>query len=174
MPRNTFVIVSLLAVFAALVIGVNMGKRFANPAPPPTGGPLPSPTIDLSPSPTPAQTMTYRSVACSISFDYPVRLTKQETPASMSAIFTDLQNANAMIVFTCQKDIPKPPLSTDKIEAMKIGSISGTLYHDANAKDGKPIDKLIFRHPKTGFDIFLAGLGPTFQHAIDSLKILPQ
>ncbi len=173
MPRNTFLVVSLLAIFAALVIGVNMGKRLGNPAP----TPLPSPTIGLSPSPTPAQSMMYRSVACSISFDYPVSLIKQETPASTSAIFTDPQNTSStsgMIVFTCQKDIPKPPLPTDKIEAMKIGSVSGTLYHDTTAHDGKPIDKLIFHHPKTGLDIFLAGLGPTFQHAIDSLKILPQ
>ncbi len=173
MPRNTFVLISLLAVFAALVIGVNIGKRFNNPS----TVVVSPPTITITPpagEPTLLpQTITYASPACGVSFDYPANFAKQEAFASTSAIFTDSQNANAMIIFTCQKDIPKPPLPPDKIETMKVGSISATLYHDANAKDGKPIDKLIFRHPKTGLDIFLAGIGSTFQQTLASIKILP-
>ncbi len=170
MPRNTFIIISLLAVFAALVIGVNIGRRLSNQS----IVVVSPPTTTITPSPTPLpQTIIYASPACGISFDYPANFTKQETPASMSAIFADPQNANVMIVFTCQKDIPKPPLPTDKIEAIKIGSISATLYHDTTARDGKPIDKLIFHHPKTGLDIFLAGLGPIFQQTLASIRILP-
>lgn len=169
MPRNTFLVVTILAVFAALVVGVNIGKRISNQS----IVVVPSPTTTITPSPTPLpQTITYTSPACSVSFDYTATFIKQEATASAGIIFIDPQNINSVMIFTCQKDIPRPPLSPDKIETIAIGSASAKLYHDINAKDGAPIDKLIFRHPKTGLDVFLGGLGTSFQQAIASLKIL--
>lgn len=171
MHRNVLVIVTFLAVSAALVVGVNIGKRVS--APPavlpaltttPTGGPTPTPPL--------LQTLTYDSLVCNVSFDYPDTFIKQETQASASAIFIDPQNTTSMVIFTCQKDIPRPPLPPEKIETIQIASISAKLYHDTNAKDGSPIDKLIFYNPKIRMDVFLAGLGPVFQAALASLKIL--
>ncbi len=172
MPRNTFLVVTILAVFAALVVGVNIGKRLSN-APPPAGGSTSTaiPTPALTPTPTTAPPITYISKTCGVSFDYPPNFTKQEASGSSGVIFTD-PDVKTMIIFTCQKDIPRPPLAPGNIETIQIASMSAKLYHDTNAKDGTPIDKLIFRHPKNGLDVFFAGLGPLFQQAISSLKIL--
>lgn len=171
MPKNTFVLVALLAIFAALVVGVNIGKRFTQPiASPstPTINPQPS---ELSPTSLPKRA-AYTSQQCGISFEYPENFIKQEASQSAGAVFVAPERSADVIMVTCQKDIPRPALSPEKIETIAIGSNSAKLYHDASAKDGAPVDKLIFRHPKTGLDIFLAGLGTSFQQAVASLKIL--
>ncbi len=168
MPRNTFLVVSFLAIVAALVLGVNIGKRLTNP---------PTPTLVTTPAPSPTPTVipltTYTSKTCGVSFEYPAEFVKQEASESAGAIFADPNDIKSMIIFACQKDIPRVPLPPEKIETMQIGSASAKLYHDASSKDGTPIDKLIFRHPKNGLDVFLAGLGPVFTRAVSSFKILP-
>lgn len=167
MPRNTILVITVLAVFAALVVGVNIGKRLSNP-------PNPTPTITptLTPTPTPVPPITYVSKTCGISLDYPPNFIKQEASDAAGVIFTDPNDAKTMIVLACQKDIPRSPLPPDKIETIQIASVSAKLYHDQSMKDGSPIDKLIFSLPKKGIDVLVAGLGPTFQAAISSLKIL--
>ncbi len=178
MPRNTFIVISVLAVIAALVVGVNVGKGMN------TGQTtLPTPAVtpeEISPTPISPSLTTYTNTNCGISFDYPANFMKQEVASSAStsagAVFADPQNTGStsgVIVFTCQKDIPRPPLLATSIETILIGSTSAKLYHDTNAKDGSPTDKLIVRHPKTGLDIFLAGLGTTFRQVVASIKILP-
>ena len=163
MYRNTFILVSLLAVFAALVIGVNIGRRGSlSQAPTPTPGPAPA-------SP---QLLSFNDATCGISLKYPSNLTKLDS-ATGSAVFLDPKNPQAGLVVICQKDIPRPPLSADKIESFQIGSVSAKLYHDTTAKDGKPVDSLIFANPKTKLDVFISGLGDTFQQVIQTVEILP-
>lgn len=168
MPRNTFLVVIALAVLAALVVGVNIGKRLSNaPSAPPS---VTTPT--LSPTPTPIQPVTYTSNTCGVSFDYPADFIKQEASESAGALITDPKDPKTMIVVACQKNIPRVPLPPERIETIRIASISAKLYHDRSLKDGTPIDKLIFYNPKTKLDVFLAGLGPVFDAAVASLKIL--
>lgn len=102
---------------------------------------------------------------------YPDNLVKLDN-ASNSAIFSHPDDPQASVVVTCQTDISRPPLLPEKIEPVQIGSVAAVLYHDASTKDGTPIDKLIFRHPQNGLDVFVAGIGSTFQQIITSLKIL--
>ncbi len=170
MHRNTYLLVSALAVIAALVVGVNIGRQFTASTPTvPTG-----PTTTPSPSPSgTAQTTTkpYRNTFCNVVFDYPSTLTVLEN-ASGSAAFTG-PRAEDGILLTCQKDIPRPAIAREDIEDVRIGSISAILYHTQEASDGAAIDSLIFRHPGTKLDVFLAGTGETFRTVISTLRLLP-
>lgn len=169
MHRNTYLVITFLAVFAALVVGVNLGKRLSI-APSPT----PSPTPAASPTPT---TEVYTNEACGFSFTYPTTLSRAD--ATNSALLIHRTDQTQSIAVACQEEIPRPPIPADKIERRtiyneaKTASISARLYHDASAKDGTPLDELIFRNPRTGMDIFIAGFGDTFNQIIETLKLLP-
>lgn len=178
MHRNTYLFVTFLAVFAALVVGVNLGKRSSPPSNAMTTitpTPLrPSDSAGQAPTPT---TALYTNKECGFSLDYPAGLTLMEG-ATGSAFLVNTQNQNESVAIACQEEIPRPPLTADKIETRtiynptKTASVSARLYHDASAKDGTPIDELIFRHPKTGIDIFIAGFGETFDNIIATVKLL--
>ena len=166
MHRNTYLLVIVLAVFAALLIGVNIGKRLQKQTLPPS---VPSPT------PTPIVTIqTYTDTYCGFSLSYPVNYTVLEN-ASGSAILHNTADKTQSITLTCQKAIPRPALPADKIESFPIpaSSISATLYHDSAPRDGTPIDVVIFTHPKNKMDIFVAGYGDAFNAAIKTLQIFP-
>jgi hypothetical protein len=170
MYRNTLLLVSVLAVCAALLIGVNIGKRMSKQAP--------SPTPNATPTPTPGPVaQTYMDTYCGFSLTYPASYTVLEN-ASGSAILNNTADKTKSITLTCQKAIPRPALTADKIETLTIptamgASISATLYHDSSAKDGTPIDVVIFKHPTNGMDAFVAGYGTAFNDAIKTLRILP-
>jgi hypothetical protein len=169
MHKNTLLFVAFLAVIAALLVGFNVGRSLSL-----SQVPIPSPTPDITPTPTLA---TLVGTSCGVTFQYPNTLTALSSTAS-GVILTDTKNPEGSIVVVCQQEIPKVPLSPENIESVTIQSATGTasvsakLYHDASAKDGTPIDKLIFTHPNTGLDVFIAGFGPVFQQLIASLKIL--
>lgn len=162
--------ISILAVVAALVIGVNIGKKFSK-APE---------TLPLSVTPTPTQTPikleTYSDPYCGISFSYPETLSVLDS-ASGSALLTNANDPSESIAVACQDEIPRPPLVAEKIESLILSygeaTISAKLYHDASPKDGTPIDSLIFRHPKKRLDVFIAGFGKTFDALIQTVQLLP-
>ncbi len=163
MHRNTYLLVGFLAVFTALVIGVNLGRRSQTPATNTPSTPLSTPTL---------ATLHLTNDYCGIEFSYPSNLTKLDS-ASGSSVLVNPQNADETVVIICQKDIPRSPLPPEKIETVAVGSVSAKLYHDASARDGKPIDNLIFRHPQKNLDIFIGGYGSVFNSVVRSLKILP-
>lgn len=170
MHKNTFIFLIILAVFAALVVGVNIGRTTSSTNNQTESGRL-APNIAASPaaSPTPGK-LEFTSEACDFSLSYPDTLTSIDSPGNTLVLVNKADNKDT-VVATCQKDIPRPPLPQSKTETIKIGSTSATLYHDASAKDGTPIDELIFRHPKTRLDVYLAGYGPNFDLIIRSLTI---
>ncbi|OGG11805.1 hypothetical protein A2Z00_01935 [Candidatus Gottesmanbacteria bacterium RBG_13_45_10] len=179
MHRNTYIVVILLAVFAALVVGVNLGKRFSSPAPS-SETPTPVVTTQANPTPTatPAATLVpYTNQTCAITFQYPSSL-GIINPATSAAVLTDPANGGNTLAIACQKDIPRIPLPEEKIETRIIpnstnaSSVSAKLYHSASAKDGLPMDALIFRNPKIRMDIFISGFGDSFNQIIRSLRIL--
>ena len=176
MHRNTYLLVTFLAVFAALVVGVNLGRGFAGiPANSPKVTPKPLPTVPAIPTIT---LNTYTNTVCGFSFQYPNTLTKLET-ASGSALLVDGTTKAQSLAIACQKDIPRPPVPADKIEtrmlmnAANTASISATLYHDASPKDGTPVDSLIFRIAGSGLDAFIAGYGETYDQMLTTVKLLP-
>lgn len=176
--RNTYLFISILAVIAALMIGINIGRQF--PVSDAGISPLPSPvtpTIQMVES----VTKNYRNNFCKVAFDYPGTFTIFEN-ASGSAAFTQPQRRGAGftgsttddgIILTCQKDIPRPGVSSQSMETVRIGSVAATLYHTQTASDGASIDSLIFRHPMTKLDVFLAGTGEVFRKLISSITLLP-
>lgn len=169
MHRNTFFLVAFLAIVAALLIGINVGKNLS-----PSQNTSP---VTSSPTPSASTLVTYNNSACGLTFQYPASLTKTEN-ASGSAVFTDTSGQQAVTV-TCQKDIPKPSLDPSKIETLRIvnesatASVSAKLYHDTSAKDGSAIDIIIWTIPKTTLDVYIAGYGEMFNQIIQTLHLLP-
>ena len=169
MHRNTYLLVTLLAVFAALLVGVNVGKKLGVQP----GAVLPTPTASVNPpvSPTPKLAL-YSDPYCGISLNYPDSFTKLAS-ATGGAMLVDTANTKNSIAVACQEDIPRPALGPESIETVRIGTISGVLYHDTSLKDGTPIDSLIFTHPGNKKDVYIAGLGPMFQQILTTLQVLP-
>lgn len=161
MHRNTLLLVAFLAVIAALLIGINVGRSLTK-------------TTQISPTPLPSPTIGYlQASSCGVSFTYPNFLKGMESSTS-GAILVNTTNPNDSIVIVCQEDIPRVALPPEKIETISISgvaSVSALLYHDTSQKDGTPIDKLIFTHPKTKLDVFVAGFGTTYQQLLQSLKL---
>jgi len=194
--KNTYYLILFLSILAALIIGLNIGKRMQNQqtgnnatiAPPQmTDTPTPSPAassvfqtstgsaqLESATSSSGVQKgKTYTNTACGITLSYPDTVTTEESSTeTQGVIFTNKSNPKDMVVLTCQKDIPKPPLSLQNIEDTMIGNVAAKLYHDTSAKDGTKVDALIFTHPKTKLDVFVGGYGSTFNTIIQSLKIL--
>jgi hypothetical protein len=170
MHRNTYLLVIILAIFAALLVGVNIGKGLQKQTvsvPIPTPSPTPTPTITIQ---------TYSDMYCGFSLTYPSNFTVLEN-ASGSAIFNNPADKTQSITLTCQKAIPRPTLSPDNIETFTIpvtsgASVSAKLYHESSS-EGTPIDAVIFRHPTNGMDSFIAGYGSAFDAAIKTLQIIP-
>ena len=169
MQKNTLLFVSFLAVIAALLIGFNMGKSMTAAQP---VAPTPTP---ITTKPTPTLAYLLGSI-CGVSFQYPNTLTPMESSGS-GVILTNMTTPESSIVVVCQEEIPRVALTPNLVESMGIraasgsATISATLYHDTSAKDGSKIDKLIFTHPKTGMDVFIAGYGQTYQQLIASLRL---
>jgi hypothetical protein len=170
MHRNTYLLVIFLAVFAALVVGVNIGRHFTRQTNSP---PLATPTA----IPTPPLLLSYTNTVCGFSLNYPATLTMMGNTTS-SAILTNTKDTTQSVAIACQKDIPRPALNPANIETMLIQTPEGTtvsahLYHDSSAKDGSPINELIFRNPKNGIDIFIAGIGDTYNQLIKTVQLIP-
>jgi len=97
---------------------------------------------------------------------------------TQSAILTNAKDTSQSVAVACQKNIPRPAIGSTKVETILIpnpsgATVSANLYHDSSAKDGSPIDELIFRNPKNGIDIFIAGASVTYNQIIKTVRLLP-
>ena len=172
MHRNTYLLVIFLALFAALVVGINIGRHFSGTTT------LPSPTPSRTPPATPTpKSKTFVNPVCGFTLVYPNTLSVVGS-ATGSALLSNVDDPQQSISVACQKNIPRPAVDESKMETIELNnpngaSIAATLYHDTTAKDGTPIDEFIFRSPKNGADIFIAGLGDTYNEVIRTIQILP-
>ena len=112
---------------------------------------------------------TYTSTDCGVKFEYSGIF--EVTEASSSAIFISQENQNEVVRLICGIEFPKPPLPEDLIEEATIASQLATIYHDASAKDGTPVDVIVFNHPTKDFEVALFGYGERFEKIIQSLSI---
>ena len=167
MPKNTRNLIIFLTVFAALVVGVNFGRMMFPKSNPPVNNPVANPTPRVTPKP---ELLRYESFVCGITFQYPKTLTKLDIETG-GAMLVDGKNPPNSVAVACQKDIPRPALAADKIENLTIGSASAKLYHDVSAKDGTPVDKLIFTQPAKKIDVYVSGYGENFTTVISSLNL---
>ena len=168
MHRNTYLLVSFLAVIAALIVGVNIG-RMTIPSLTPQAPP--QATVTSTPTPSRPQVKTYNNPYCRVRFEYPVTFTQLES-ASQAAAFRGPEDGDG-ILFTCQKDIPRPSVTEENMEDVRISSVSGKIYHTKSTKDETVVDSLIIRHPTTKLDIFLAGRGKIFKDIVSTLTFTP-
>lgn len=172
MHRNTYLVVSILAVLAALVVGVNVGKKIT-----PTAPTTPTPTPPITVTPTPILLQTFVDTACGFSIQYGSEYSLMES-ATGSAILNFGSDQAKSIMMTCQKDIPRPALTANNIASLTLptttgASVSAKLYHDASQKDGTPIDAVIFTHPTNKLDVFIAGYGSAFNELLKTIQVIP-
>ncbi len=183
MAKGTTIFFIILITVASLLFGINIGKKLNSPQLPITNYQLstitPSPTITLTPtlSATPSAAVkkstsitTYTDGTCGFSFSYPGSFIKQKSTNQQSTILTDPDDPKSTIAATCAASIPRPPVSSDKIESIMLDKAAATLYHDQNQQDGSPRDIVIVKHPSNGMEIILAGFGSTFQQVLASFK----
>lgn len=162
MHRNTFLLVLILSIVAALLIGVNIGRKFSNPTEE-IALVTPTPIPTKSPQPT-----LFTSTNCGISLTLPPGTTV-EAEATNGAQFVSPDAS--VVVFGCEKEIPRIAIPTEKIETVRVASVSAKLYHTTSPKDGTPFDALIFTNPTNTMDVYLAGLGSTFSAIIRSIEL---
>lgn len=188
MAKGTIIFLFALSLLATLLFGINLGKKLgisSNFNLQPTTGNVqptitPSPTITIVPtkSASPSATMkkstsitTYTDGTCGFSFSYPGSFMKQKSVNQQATILTDPDDPASVIAVTCAASIPRPPVTSDKIESIMLDKVAATLYHDQN-KDGTPRDEVIVKHPTSGTEIILAGYSTTFQQVLTSFKFV--
>lgn len=171
MPKNTLLVVIALAILAALVFGVNIGRKINTLENPQVIGEVsPKPNND-SPSPKPnLQKTNYVSRSCGVKFN----ISSDMTPIQASdgnTIFINKSDPNQSTVLICQKTIPTPP-GQRLDETVPIGSVSANLYEESSAS-GKTVSgyHMLFRHPGKQIDVLISGMGESFREIIDSVSI---
>lgn len=180
MHRNTVLIIIVLTVIASLLVGINVGKRLSGELP---QLPIASPQVLVVTSPSPLATPLPQPVAfelkdCGVAFTYQndFTLTEASRGAQLTRQHTATPGAQMtleQINVACSEEIPRPPLKKDRIEVATVAGLTVNLYHDASAKDGTPLDAVIFTHPKNGLDIAILGFGTAFNRLLQTLKLLP-
>lgn len=184
MPKSTLAFLIFLSLLAALLLGINIGKKMGNTQnialnPAPTLPVLP--TLFASPSPIVIQTSpivlqtglsVYSDKTCGFSIAYKGNYLEQNSKNSRSTVITDPENPGQDLVSACLEEIPKPPLVPEKIEDIIVDGVLAKLYHDASSKDGSPRDELIVKHPANNLEIIIAGFGPPLNLALASFKFI--
>jgi hypothetical protein len=196
MARVTSFILVGLGFCAIFLIGIKVGTKLPKdialaptltPSPVPTLTDIPTPTLAptsmmINASPTAASksnvqgastsTTTingvsiYTDKSCGFSFTYNGSYLNSKSVNGQATIITDPNDPKAAIAVTCLESIPRPPVSSDHIESITVAGVAATLYHDTNK------DIVIFKHPKTGKEILLAGVNPLFSAVLASLKLI--
>lgn len=174
MHRNTAILLAVLAVTAALLVGLAIGRRISGNPQSVTNNLQSSPTLppginNLQPTPSAAKKSSTNK-SCGLSFTYPENM--QLTEASDSAQLTNTTTGE-QIILLCGVVFPKPPLIPERIETATVAGQTATVYHDASAKDGKPIDVVVFTHPKNKLEIALFGFGEVFERILQNLQLDP-
>ncbi len=189
MVKNTALLLFFLCIVATLLIGINLGKKIGKntdvpnlpvPTNPPVSvSPTLIPTVQLNLPPTSsattsanAETSTVTDQTCGFRLTFPSSYLKQKTENSQSQIFTNPDKPEEGVATACQEEIPKPPLTADKIESIILDGVAATLYHDQNAKDGTPRDEVIVKHPSKNLEVIIAGYGTIFRQALSSFKFI--
>lgn len=191
MAKGTIILLFCLSIIAVFLFGVNFGKKLNSPITDnlqlitvsptanypsltafPTISSGTSSAITVTSKPKVTGTGTYTDKTCGFSFSYPGSYVRQTTSNEQSFIFSDPDDPNLAIAIACLSEIPRPPVSSDKIEATTIDGRAAMLYHDQSAKDGSPRDEVIVKHPKSGKEIIIAGYGENFHQVLTSFKFI--
>lgn len=154
-------VIFILVLVAGVALGFG-GRRLLTP----TQLPLISPPPLTRASPAPLAGSTYQNEPCQFTVDYPGGWTL--SPDATGTTITS--QAGEEVNIACQSDIPRPPLTPDKIEAIVVDGVNAELYHDVSARDGSPVDKVIGDIPGSDLDFYLAGYGEAFDNLVSSFR----
>lgn len=189
MAKGTLLFLFLLSIFASLLFGINIGKKLeisqrTNNKEQTTNAVISTPTTIAIPTiiptliATPSSSLkkstsvtTYADGTCGFSFSYPGSFMKQRSTNGQSTVLTDPENPASVIASTCASSIPRPPVSSEKIESIMLDKLPATLYHDQN-QDGTPRDEVIVKHPVNNQEIIVAGFGEFYRQALSSFKFI--
>lgn len=201
MAKGTIIFIFFLCILAALLVGINVGKKIPqqsnnlsfdkaqdkqpttnNSQPTLSPSPLPSNTPTPDTTTTPASpviskpkiigTSVYRDESCGFQLSFPSGYLSQKTENEQSIIFTNPDDPKDALIIVCAKTIPKPSVAAEKIEAVTMDKTAAILYHDLNP-DGTPRDEVIIKNPEKGMEIIIAGYGKTFNTALSSFRFIP-
>lgn len=169
MPKNTTLLVIFLAIAAALVVGVNIGRKIA-PVENAAVNPANKPQKQFISTPTPTVAFSkYSNSQCGVTFQYPQGLKTMEA-ADGNTIFIDQKNPGNSLILICQKQIPTPKGQISNEEII-IGSASARLYKESSSS-GEPVAyHLLFTHPGNGLKIMISGLNQAFENIVNSLEL---
>jgi len=180
MAKGTVIFLSILAVIALLLVGINIGKKIGTPSSVSVAPTLynsqptvyiPSPTIANQSPITNQSISTFTDSSCGYSFSYPGSFMRQETANKKSVIYVDPKNPKTVIAATCGTTLPKPPLPSDEQETVTLAGVTGILYHDTDP-NGNPRDDIFVKHPTNGMEIVIAGYGEIFQTIRSTFKFI--
>ncbi|MCX8009060.1 MAG: hypothetical protein N3A54_05175, partial [Patescibacteria group bacterium] len=162
MHRNTFVFVIFLAVFAAIVAGVNIAKIYS---------PQKKTEILVTPSPSPIQNNLVSSQVCDFIFSYPKTFTKIDIETG-GVTLMNRQKEEDIILILCQEKALKIPEDMKEEETIEIGTVSAQIYSQQNTTQKQSKQRLTFIHPRTKKYIYISGSGQFFDEFIKTIKIV--
>lgn len=106
---------------------------------------------------------------CAISFSYPGSFDRSDTSREGSQLLIKQGNPDYVIALTCMGKLPRPPVSSENIEAITVDGVAATLYHD-KTQSGTGRDEIIVKHPTTGLELILAAPPDVLQIILSSLQ----
>lgn len=168
LPRSTFIVVVFLAVFAAVVAGVNIARIFSPPPLPPENTVTPTlPVLQPTGKPEP-DSLLFSDDYCQVSFAYPAGLTERRI-ASGTAILLDAQNDGDAVLVTCNPSLTPPDLPP--IGEITVSGQAVSVY-DTEASGSAAIRTLFFRHPETDLNTEIIFPPTLYDLVTGSLKLL--
>lgn len=170
MADSTKRFVTGLAILAALVIGIQIGRNVATREYQALVKTDLSSDVNRSVKPTPEPYLAYLNPECGVAFEYPGGF-KAVNIDETTTLFVDSGRSNLSFTLTCMDRIAKPVIGPEKTENLMISSVSAALYHDTAPKDGSALERLIFTHPRLNLMVELSGSGTPFETAVSSLAI---
>jgi hypothetical protein len=173
MHRNTAVVIIFLAIFAAIVVGVNLAHVGQNQSPPDTlSENSPTPQISSIPTSTPVTALSFDMVTCGISLSYPATFTKVVLENGATTFLDPVSPIDATTI-DCKNSLPKQFAKDSTQATVMIGSVSATIYTPPQPATGSAQEKtkLYFRSPNVKKDVVISGSGNTLTEILLSLTI---
>lgn len=164
MPRNTFILVLLLALIAGIVTIVNI---FAKPTLKIADTTPITPTPSVIPTP---MLVFYENEPCKFSFQYPDTFSPVDLEAGGGAVFISKTNEDEKLTFFCQENLPEPK-EMEGAQKYTVGTISALLKQPEASSSTETVERLYFEVPGTVNAVLLSGTPAIFRQVLTSLYL---
>ncbi len=175
MAKGTIIVLSVLAVIAVLLFGINLGKKLNSvsntPQPTITQTTQPTVTTEQKATTDTNATSTFTDETCGYTFSYPGSYIRQKTSNQKSVIYVDASNPKISIAASCAPTLPRPAVEEEGQEMVTLDGVNGILYHDKDPY-GNPRDDIFVKHPTNGMEIVITGYGETFDQVRSSFRFI--